>query len=384
MHPSEGELRAYLDGELQGDVLQRVEPHLAVCAVCQAEARSLQSQSQRVAARLADLDANRLHPLPTPQARACLAARLSLVERKEQTLMSKLSRIPRPAWVGLAIVAVLAIALAFSPVRAIANSFLQLFRVEQVRVLPVDLDQLPGNLDSSASLENIFSKDVQVEEQGEARLVADAAEASAAAGFAVRLPAAMQTGPRLFYQPGGSLTFTVDLPLIRAVLEEIGRPDIELPDSIDGVRVRVDVAGSVAAAYGECRQTENLDPDQARQYAGPGCTTFMQMPSPAVSAPPEMDLTRLGEAYLQMLGMSKEEAADFARSVDWTTTFVVPVPRNGADYRAVTVDGVSATLINYYRGERVYMLVWVKDGILYALSGPGRGEEALEIARSLK
>ncbi len=384
MHPTSGEIRAYLDQELPADAYRRLNEHMAACPACLEEAQALQRQAQQVAGRLAGLDVERSHPIPISQARARLSARLSLAERKEQTLMSRLTRIPRPAWVGLTIVAVLAIALAFPSVRAVANSFLQLFRVEQVRVLPVDMDKLPGNLDSSASLEDIFSKDVQVEKQGEPRQVADAAEASAAAGFAVRLPAALDTQPKLLHQPGGSLTFTVDLALMRAVLQEIGRPDIELPDSIDGAKVRVDIAGSVVASYGECQQTESLDPDQAREYSGPGCTALVQMPSPVVSAPPEMDLVQLGEVYLQMLGMSKEESASFASSVDWASTFVVPVPRNGTSFTDVTVNGVPATLINYYRGDRAYMLMWVENGILYALGGPGKGGDAVEIANSLK
>lgn len=384
MHPSSGEIRAYLDQEVSTEGYARLAAHLANCPACQAKAQALQQQAQHVFGRLDYLEVKHSHSLPVSQARARLSARLSLIERKEQTIMSKLSRIPRPAWVGLTIVLVLAVALAFPPVRAIANSFLQLFRVEQVRVLPVDWNDLPGNLDSSAALENVFSKSVEVEEQGEPRQVADAREASAAAGFTVRLPAAMDTQPKLIYQPGGTLNFTVDLALVRAVLQEIGRPDIELPDSIDGARVRVEVAGSVVAAYGECQQSESLDPDQAREFAGPGCTTFVQMPSPVVSAPPEMDLGKLGQVYLQMLGMNKEEAAKFAANVDWASTFVIPVPRNTADYRDVSVNGVPATLINYSRGEPVYMLMWIDNGILYALGGPGRGKDAVETASSLK
>jgi hypothetical protein len=384
MHPTSGEIRAYLDQELPAEGRQGIAAHMAACPACQAKAQALQEQAQRVVDRMATLEMKHSHPLPIPQARARLSTRLSQTERKEQTLMSKFTRIPRPAWVGLTIVLVLAIALAFPPVRAIANSFLQLFRVEQVRVLPVDWNKLPGNLDSSAALENVFSKSVEVQERGEPQEVANAAEASAVAGFAVHLPTAVDTQPKVIYQPGGTLTFTVDLALMRAVLEEIGRPDIELPDSIDGSKVRVDIAGSVVAAYGECQQSESLDPDQAREFTGPGCTTFVQMPSPVISAPPEMDLLKLGEAYLQMLGMDKEEAASFAENVDWTSTFVIPVPRNSADYREVTVNGVPATLINYYRGEPVYMLMWIENDILYALGGPGRGENALEVANSLK
>jgi hypothetical protein len=86
------------------------------------------------------------------------------------------------------------------------------------------------------------------------------------------------------------------------------------------------------------------------------------------------------------MGMTPEEAAHFAQNVDWTTTLVVPIPRYGTTYRDVLVDGVNATLIeqNMEDHARQYMLMWVKDGIVYALTGPGSGTRGLRIAESLQ
>ena len=74
--------------------------------------------------------------------------------------------------------------------------------------------------------------------------------------------------------------------------------------------------------------------------------------------------------------------------MDWTTTFVVPVPRYAnLEYEDVTVDGVSGTLIrSSYPGRDVeqYLLTWLKGGVAYALQGPGTAEDALEIAASLQ
>jgi hypothetical protein len=111
----------------------------------------------------------------------------------------------------------------------------------------------------------------------------------------------------------------------------------------------------------------------------------MQVPSPAVSAPPDLDLTQVGEAYLQLFGMGAEEAASFARTVNWTTTFVVPLPRYGADYEEVQVDGVNGTLIyDYGIANEYYTLIWVKDGFIYALNGWGGRSAAMKIAGSIQ
>ncbi len=108
-------------------------------------------------------------------------------------MRSKLtSRNSRLAWVGLALVAVLAISLAFPPVQAIANSFLKLFRVQQVQVVPVDTERLAGEMRQTTRLEGLFTESVQVEQDGERQEVPSADEASARLGMPVRLPAALE------------------------------------------------------------------------------------------------------------------------------------------------------------------------------------------------
>ncbi len=44
---------------------------------------------------------------------------------------------------------------------------------------------------------------------------------------------------------------------------------------------------------------------------------------------------------------------------------------------------MTGTLLLHH-GREMYILMWVKNGILYALSGPGDANTALEIAGSLK
>jgi hypothetical protein len=86
------------------------------------------------------------------------------------------------------------------------------------------------------------------------------------------------------------------------------------------------------------------------------------------------------------MGWSPEEAAQFSQTVDWTTTLVIPIPRYGTSYDEVVVDGVDGILIlqdeNSQSGN--YVLVWVKEDILYALTGPGNESSALQIANSLR
>ena len=297
----------------------------------------------------------------------------------------------RLAWVAVAIIAILAVALAFPPVQAIANSFLGLFRVQQVTFVQVNPGNLPDQLGSSSQFEYMLSEDVQVEDLGELQKAADAAEASALAGISVRLPASIEGDLRLEIQPGTRASFKVDLARVRAVLAELGQDDIQLPDELDGATITLDLPASVVAAYGDCQfdsegaRAAGSDPDSPTPRL-PECTTLVQMLSPTITAPPGLDLAKLGEAYLQVMGMTPEEAARFSQTVDWTTTLVIPIPRYGTDYEDVQVDGVQGWFIQQSLEDHAdqFLLIWIKDEIVYALTGPGNISTALTIAESLK
>src|SRR4030067_667943 len=235
------------------------------------------------------------------------------------------------------------------------------------------------------------SEDVRFEEMGEPQKAADAAEASALAGLPVRLPASIEGDLRLEVQPGTRATFKVDFARVRAVLAELGQDDIQLPDELDGATVTLDLPASAVAAYGDCAsdheatQATGSDPDSPTQHLLK-CTSLVQMISPTITAPPGLDLAKLGEAFLQVMGMSPEEAANFSQTVDWTTTLVIPIPRYGTDYKEVQVDGVQGWFIQQYLEDQAdqYLLMWIKDEIEYALTGPGNISTALTIAESLK
>jgi hypothetical protein len=389
MHLPDGKLRAYQDNQLDPKERERTGNHLSTCTSCQKRAHDLLQRSHKVEERLAAIA-----PLERPSAQLAYSRLQTRISEKENNSMfAKIfSRRFRLAWAALGVIAILGIALAFPEVRAIANSFLGLFRVQQFSVVQVDPENLSEQLGSSSQFEYMLSNDVHVEETGKPEEVADAAEASALAGIPVRLPEGMDAAPTLMVQPGADISFTIDLPLVKALLQELGQGDLDLPDSLNGATVEMVLPTAVAAGYGECKldsQAEleaNSDPDNPSLPALNDCITLVQMASPTISAPPGLDVTKIGEAYLQVLGMSPEEAAQFSSTVDWTTTLVLPIPRYGTNYKDVTVDGVKGTLIQQKYDNRFgqYALVWVKNDILYALTGQGDGGEALGIAETIK
>jgi hypothetical protein len=138
----------------------------------------------------------------------------------------------------------------------------------------------------------------------------------------------------------------------------------------------------VTALYGEYNKNSAAqDPDEGGSWCT-DCTVLVQLASPTIETPPGIDLAAIGKAYLRLTGMTAAEADSFSQTVDWSTTLVIPVPSFAT---RVSVDGVNGILIQQNPEYAVqYMLIWAKNGIVYALNGYGSRETALEVANSLK
>jgi hypothetical protein len=114
----------------------------------------------------------------------------------------------------------------------------------------------------------------------------------------------------------------------------------------------------------------------------------VEAPSPTVSVPPDVNIAEVAEVGLQLAGMSPDAARAFSQSVDWTSTLVIPIPRDVSSYQTVEVDGVQGKLIEAAQTPRRplpgYSLLWVKNGIIYSLMGFGNSADAVPLADSLE
>jgi hypothetical protein len=122
---------------------------------------------------------------------------------------------------------------------------------------------------------------------------------------------------------------------------------------------------------------------------GSGTLTLAQLPSPEINMPPGIDPVVLGEAAFQFLGMNPDDARRLARTIDWSSTVVIPLPTDVAQYREVTVDGVNGLLLEETRAPRAgtanTVLMWQRDGIVYGLNGTNVDVKVLlQVADSLR
>ena len=384
-HLTDGELRASLDGELGSAQVE----HLAACPDCKARQRRLSGESQQIARRLAFLVPD---DDPTPHARsAWIRFSQRLLTQKETSMIKRWFAVPIVRFAAVTIV-LLTLVVAFPSTRALAGELLNLFRVQQVTVIPVDftgLEQLTGNDALGTQLSELISSSTEVtEEPGEPAEAANGEEASELAGFPVRLPQNV-TPSHITVFGSAAFNLTVDRERAQALLDGAGRSDLVLPASIEGAEISVEIPSSVSAAFGTCPtplpDESKADDSQIPGRLYPDCVILAQIPSPSVNAPADVDVAQLAQIGLEFTGMSKEEAAAFTSTVDWTSTLVVPIPKNAAIYEQVDVDGVTGTLIQRPADDSPqFALLWVKDGIVYTISGLGtNSQQAIDMANSL-
>jgi hypothetical protein len=396
MHPDDGQIRAYIDGELaEGPNRAADAQHIAGCPTCQARLAELKAQASLVSQNLAFLTPP-AEGAPSASDRAAQRALAQFHNRlhlqKENPMKNSFFR-RRTLWVGLTVFIVLVIGLSIPSGFAWAGQFLSLFRVQQVTVLPIDptgLAQLKNSSTLAQQMGELLAKSITFEKKpGEPIPAASADEASKLAGFTVRLPASPTSQPSLTVQPGAAFEFTVDRNHAQALLDESGHTDLILPQSLDNANISVNIPDAVSAAYGNCPTLQNTasDPD-IQGTAGrltTSCVILAEMPSPTVDAPPDINFQQLAQIGLEFTGMSPEQAQEVSKNIDWTSSLVIPLPKNAASYQNVTVDGVSGVLIQRAPDDAPeFALIWVKDGIIYTIGGLGNNSaQAIEMANSM-
>lgn len=299
---------------------------------------------------------------------------------KNQPLSKKLVRWS-PAFIAASVLVAAALLFTFPPAQALAQDFLNLFRVKKFAAIAIDPARMNQLEKSNLDFEKMFGENVQVlKEPGKPTQVDSVKQAGERARFQVAVPAAMPKKAKLkaFVQGAGAVVITTDTAKMQSVLDTLGIDDVKIPAQLDGAKIKLNKPAAVVLEY--------IHPDGT-------VVGLMQSPSPEVDLPPGVDLAQLGEIGLRVLGLNKQEAHDFAQKVDWHSTFLIPIPANAAEVRQVNVNGAEGLMINvsstgknrhspYAKGDAV--VLWAKDGMVYAMSGDSGAADLLELANSVQ
>jgi len=362
-----GRLMAYRDDALPPKEREVLEEHLANCAACRQRLALLQRREMDVAQQLECLEPQ---PGETTDAAQALVHFRTLAQPAHPSLWTTMRwRIEmakqrmmagrwRPAAIGLTALVLVAVLFSFAPVRDAAADFLGVFRVRKFAVIPVDLAQLEQLEDLEGMLEGVLGEPTFLREPGDPQAVADAGEASALAGFHVRVPSALPEGAtrrEFTVQEGPAARLEIERDTMQALLDVLGLEDVTLPP-VDTMTMEADIPAMVLQEY---------------RLLGNGRISVHQSLSPTATLPSGVDPALLGEVMLRLLGIPAEDAQRLAQTIDWTSTLVIPLPTDVVRSREVEVDGVTGLWLEE-RSERYppdVTILWQRDGVVYMVNG---------------
>jgi len=373
-----GMLRAYLDDGASSGADAALGEHVESCADCQAELKVLNSRAASVRAGL--------DYLPQMAGADAGSAWSRLRTRMKDDGRRPVYWTPLRTWslAGAGVVAVAAILVTtVTPIRGWAENLLSIFRVEHVAVLDINSASLNG-LENDAvfnqAMSRVISEEVTVTEAPQKpQPVADAATAAKLAGFNVHLVSG-QTPTLLMVRNTITAQMKLDRDRLQTIVDEAGRSDLRFPASVDGAVIGIRVPAGILASYGNCGSSAagTAAPEDA------SCVKLSELPSPSASAPAEINPAEIAQVALQFAGLSATEAANFTQTVDWTSTFVLPVLHGQTTYEKVNVGGNDAVLLRPKLSGARFNLLWVDNGILYSLMGTGDDTTALNLASEIE
>lgn len=298
--------------------------------------------------------------------------------------------------IGILVAAIVAAIawLTIPPTHALTERFLDSLRMQQVQAVNVNFSNFSGP-NANPTLQQMFtemiSKQVTTTVNEQPQTADNVADAAKLAGFQPELPKARKDKPELTVNGKHAFTLIVDRTRLQSILQEAGRSDLVLPQSVDGAKVDVNIPRTLRARYGTCpgRQSATANiatppPPSTMEYSN--CIFIVEGPSPQVNAPSSLDLGQLAEIGLELAGMNSNQAHQFLQTVDWRDTLGVSVPRFLRSYQNVTVNGAKGTLLGLggRRNSPTYTLTWTKNGMAYSLSGFGNTGDALALAESVR
>ena len=280
---------------------------------------------------------------------------------------------------AIAIVAVAAGMFTVPAVRASAQSFLALFRVVNFVAVRVDESRLATLKARQLDPPHLIADRIQMlREPGAPTNVASTEQAGSLAGMDVQVPHFLPNGmimKEIAVKGESVAQITAETRPLKDVMDTLGITDLSIPDGLDGQTVTVRVPPSVVVKYEQ----------------GPRVTRLYQARTPEVSMPASVDLASLGEIGLRILGLSPQDASQFARAIDWQTTLLVPVPPMVSSFKQVDINGHSGISLERFvpsptatNRTAVHVVLWAADGRVFGIESTQRAEDVVLMAKSVR
>lgn len=285
--------------------------------------------------------------------------------------------------------AVLVAALFIPPVQAAAVSALSVFRVSDAKTITISV----ADLQELAAQAKQFGADVQqpaAESEGASRTaLADAAaslvkpleDAGAFTAFPISLPQSLRAQtPKLYSVASYSKTFTLDTAKINAALAKLKADP--LSDTYNGVKLSVTTPPAAIADYQDVALLET----QGVSVSAPGGTVsalwshftgLSVIPADLRSQLRSIDPTSR-DVYLPVI-------EGLGRAVDLgVTTGYLYAAKDLAQVTSALPELAGVSGLNQLQSNPTTVLIWTKNGVLYALAGQKSDSELSQIARTVR
>jgi hypothetical protein len=201
-----------------------------------------------------------LAPDKTPPPGAIRIRLNTKISEKENNMWQKVFTPKyRTAWVTLIVLSVLTASLSVPQVRVIANSFLGLFRVEQIEAVDVgiSLENMPKEMETRfMAVDNIIGDQLIVDKITAPVEVSDIAEASRLAGFQARMPDVPKGETHVFFRDESTIRMVIERDKWLGLLESMGYNDFVIPESADGAEITFNIPAVVIVGIGDCEYNQ--------------------------------------------------------------------------------------------------------------------------------
>jgi hypothetical protein len=367
-HLNDGTLRRIYDEPLA--LAAAEQAHFDACADCKTAFGAI-ANTARAATALLSL------PEFEPQAAAALPRVLKGIRAEEAARPRRwyerwLDRSsPRLRPLAAPAVAVLLAAALLTGVAATGamQSLIRIFEPKQLQVVQVSPSDFPA---TSALLD--YGDVKWLPEAPKLQQLSDASSAAALSVLPVLTPGSLPKGVSgpvsygVVSHATGSLRFNA--ARLRASAAKAGVQVSPMPSSIDGSTLIVNGGPALVEVWGI---------SGANGASGMPTLVIAQTKIPTVDSS-GATTAQLEDYLLSQPGVPPELAAQIKAIKDPSTTLPIPIPKGLATTESTKVNGTPAVMIKAVFGAGV---VWVKNGVIYAVGGQLTPDQVLAIATSL-
>ncbi len=361
----DGEWQAYQDNEVNNIVRAEMDAHLAGCLGC----RKINAE---IRANAIFTDEHLSHYTRE-------LVRASRITGRPEKLKGGVALLKKYKGVVAAAVIILGmgVSLSFEPVRALAQDFLTLFRVEKVETItinPQELQQMQQvfyNKMGKMKIDNFGQ--VANDGFGPGHSVASLQEAQQELDFPVVSPGYLpwKDAPNFIeVQPGGTVSFTLAVNKANALIKSLGGTAL-LPVKLDNQTFELTVSQSL-------RQTW-INPANGERTG----LKVIRMRSPEIKAPSGVNVNDLRKALLSLPVIPETVRQQLAAIEDWQSTLVIPAGTN-REVQEIAINGNKGVYIDRGHRSSYGFVLWQQDGVITVVDGALERDELVKVAESLR